>query len=47
MGPIKELVRKVDTAEIAEAMNAWLVSPPPDLRAELRHWAEEREIEVE
>ncbi len=47
VGPIKELVRKVDTAEIAEAMNAWLVSPPPDLRAELRHWAEEREIEVE
>jgi phosphotransferase system enzyme I (PtsP) len=47
VGPIKELVRKVDTKEIGQAMANWLASPPPDLRAELQKWAEEREIEVE
>jgi phosphotransferase system enzyme I (PtsP) len=47
VGPIKELVRQVDTREIAEAMTGWLAAPPPDLRAALQKWAEERGIEVE
>ncbi len=47
VGPIKELVRKVDLREISAAMKAWLAHPPRDLRAELSRWAEEREIEVE
>ena len=47
VGPIKELVRKVDTAEIGRAMSGWLASPPPDMRAELQKWAEEHDIEVE
>ena len=47
VGPIKELVRKVDTKEIGQAMADWLATPPPDLRAALQKWAEEREIEVE
>jgi phosphotransferase system enzyme I (PtsP) len=47
VGPIKELVRQVDTKEIGEAMNGWLASPPPDIRLALQKWAEEREIEVE
>jgi phosphotransferase system enzyme I (PtsP) len=47
VGPIKELVRQVDTKEIGEAMTAWLASPPPDIRSALQKWAEEREIEVE
>jgi phosphotransferase system enzyme I (PtsP) len=47
VGPIKELVRKVDMREIGEAMSAWLVAPPNDMRATLQKWAEEREIEVE
>ncbi|HEY6816933.1 MAG TPA: phosphoenolpyruvate--protein phosphotransferase [Croceibacterium sp.] len=47
VGPIKELVRKVDLKEIGEAMSVWLASPPPDMRAALQKWAEEREIEVE
>ncbi|WP_126172970.1 phosphoenolpyruvate--protein phosphotransferase [Altericroceibacterium xinjiangense] len=47
VGPIKELVRKVDTAEIGAAMSAWLAAPPPDLRAALQQWAEDRDIEVE
>jgi phosphotransferase system enzyme I (PtsP) len=47
VGPIKELVCKVDSAEIGEAMAGWLATPPPDLRAALQKWAEKREIEVE
>jgi phosphotransferase system enzyme I (PtsP) len=47
VGPIKELVRKVDTREIGKAMSGWLAAPPPDMRAALQKWAGEREIEVE
>ena len=47
VGPIKELVRKVDTRDIGEAMRGWLANPPQDLRAELQAWAQAREIEVE
>ncbi len=47
VGPIKELVRRVDTGEIEAAMKQWLVSPPPSMRAALTQWAVEREIEVE
>ena len=47
VGPIKELVRKVDTREIGAAMAAWLATPPPDMRAALQAWAEARDIDVE
>ena len=47
VGPIKELVSKVDTAEIGAAMAGWLASPPANMRQALREWAEAREIEVE
>jgi phosphotransferase system, enzyme I, PtsP len=47
VGPIKELVRKVDVKEISKAMAGWLANPPPDMRVALQKWAEEREIEVE
>ncbi|WP_296677227.1 phosphoenolpyruvate--protein phosphotransferase [Novosphingobium sp.] len=47
VGPIKELVRKVDLTDIGTAMNQWLVSPPPDLRAALTAWAQERDIDVD
>jgi phosphotransferase system enzyme I (PtsP) len=47
VGPLKELVRKVDLAEISAAMTAWLSSPPPDLRAALQPWAEQRGIDVD
>ena len=47
VGPIKELVRKVDLAEITAAMNGWLAAPPPDMRAALSAWASERGIEHE
>ncbi|MEY4952761.1 MAG: phosphoenolpyruvate--protein phosphotransferase, partial [Pseudomonadota bacterium] len=47
VGPIKELVRKVDLNEIGAAMNQWLSSPPPNLREALAQWAQEREIDTD
>ncbi len=47
VGPIKELVRKVDVNEITSAMSGWLNSPPPDLRVALSEWAAARNIEVD
>ena len=47
VGPIKELVRKVDLNEVGEAMTQWLSAPPPNLRQALVEWAEVRGIEVD
>ena len=44
VGPIKELVGKVDLREIRSAMEGWLASPPQDMRAELTQWASARDI---
>ena len=47
VGPIKELVRKIDLTEIGEAMAQWLAAPPPSLREALTAWAEARGIEID
>jgi phosphotransferase system enzyme I (PtsP) len=47
VGPIKELVGKVDLAEIGAAMDGWLASPPGNMRATLAAWAANREILVD
>ena len=47
VGPIKEMVRKVDLDEIGAAMRGWLQASPRDLRGELRQWAIERGVLVE
>jgi phosphotransferase system enzyme I (PtsP) len=47
IGPIKELVRKVDLEELGEAMKGWLATPPPDMRAALEDWAGARGIEID
>ncbi|MBU6394242.1 MAG: phosphoenolpyruvate--protein phosphotransferase [Sphingomonadales bacterium] len=39
VGPIKELVRKVELPAIQAAMEGWLAQPPADLRAEIAAWA--------
>ncbi len=44
VGPIKELVRRIDVKEIGEAMAGWLTSPPPNLRESLLEWACARDI---
>ena len=47
VGPIKELVRKIDLNELSGAMREWLHRPPPSLRAALGEWAEARGIDTE
>ena len=47
VGPIKELVRKVDLAAIRLAMNDWLTTPPLNMRAALIGWAAKNEIECD
>ncbi len=47
VGPIKELVQRIDLNEIGEAMAGWLASPPPDMRAALTEWATARDIAVD
>jgi len=47
VGPIKELVRKIDLAEISDAMAGWLTTPETNLRESLSKWAEDRNIEVD
>ncbi len=47
VGPIKELVRKVDLTELSATMRDWLLRPPPSMRAALTEWAEARGIETE
>jgi len=39
VGPIKELVRRIDVNEVREVMSGLLSSPPRDLRAALQEWA--------
>ncbi|KLI64323.1 phosphoenolpyruvate--protein phosphotransferase [Aurantiacibacter marinus] len=47
VGPIKELVRKVDTKEIGEAMRGWLLTPPENMRVALQDWAKQRGIDMD
>ncbi|HUQ13801.1 MAG TPA: putative PEP-binding protein, partial [Novosphingobium sp.] len=47
IGPVKELIRSTDAAEIRAQMAEWLAAPPPDMRAALQNWASERGIEVD
>ena len=47
VGPVKELVRKIDLKEIRTAMNGWLSEPPADLRSAIAEWAFYRGIECD
>jgi phosphotransferase system enzyme I (PtsP) len=47
VGPIKELVGRVDLSAIRDAMDRWLASPPQNMRAALANWAVERGILVD
>jgi len=44
VGPIKELVSRVNAGEIAGAMKEWLANPPKDMRKTLNDWAAARDI---
>jgi phosphotransferase system enzyme I (PtsP) len=47
VGPIKELVRKVDIGELSKLMTDLLANPEADIRSELKAWADEHEIETD
>ncbi|MEI6640627.1 MAG: phosphoenolpyruvate--protein phosphotransferase [Novosphingobium sp.] len=47
VGPIKELVRKVEIAAIRAAMDGWLAQPPADLRGAIATWAGAHGIDCE
>jgi phosphotransferase system enzyme I (PtsP) len=47
VGPIKELVRKIDLAELSAAMTGWLADPHIPLRSALAEWADARGIEYD
>lgn len=47
VGPVKELVRKVEISAIRAAMDGWLANPPPDLRAEIAAWASAQGIDCD
>jgi phosphotransferase system enzyme I (PtsP) len=47
VGPIKELVRQIDTAQIGAAMSRWLANPPRDMRVALSDWAVQQGIEID
>ena len=47
VGPIKEMVGRVNLAELGEAMAGWLATPPPSLRIALSDWATARGIECD
>jgi phosphotransferase system enzyme I (PtsP) len=47
VGPVKELVGKVDLAEIRTAMDGWLAQPAGNMRVALSDWACARGIECD
>jgi phosphotransferase system enzyme I (PtsP) len=46
VGPIKAMIRTLDRAAIAEAMERLLASPPKDLRSALAEWAEINKVSI-
>jgi len=47
VGPVKELVRKVEIPAIRAAMDGWLAKPPANMRAAIAGWASERGIDCD
>jgi phosphotransferase system enzyme I (PtsP) len=47
VGPIKELVSKVDLGAIRLAMAGWLIDPPDNMRAVLTDWAAKHGIDCD
>ena len=46
VGPIKAMVRSLDRGALMESMAQWLAAPPLDMRAALRDWAVENDVEI-
>jgi phosphotransferase system enzyme I (PtsP) len=46
VGPIKAMIRSLDRAALAPALEKLLAQPPSDFRAALAEWAEENEVAI-
>lgn len=46
VGPVKAMIRSLDRASLATAMDALLAKPPRDMRAALTKWAEDNGVEL-
>jgi phosphotransferase system enzyme I (PtsP) len=46
VGPIKAMIRSLDRAALAPAMEDLLARPPADMRAALAGWAEENGVAI-
>ena len=46
VGPIKAMIRSLDRAALAPALETLLAHPPADFRAALAAWAEENEVAI-
>jgi phosphotransferase system enzyme I (PtsP) len=46
IGPVKAMVRSLDTAALRTAMAGWLASPPANMRATLQDWAAANDIVI-
>ncbi len=47
VGPVKELVRKVEIRAIQAAMDGWLARPPANMRAAIAAWASDHGIDFD
>ena len=44
VGPVKAMIRSLDTAALRAAMAEWLAAPPANMRATLQDWAAANEV---
>jgi phosphotransferase system enzyme I (PtsP) len=44
IGPVKAMIRTLDLPALQAALGEWLASPPPNMRAALREWADQHGV---
>ncbi len=46
VGPVKSMIRSLDTAALRAAMTGWLAAPPANMRATLQDWASANQVAI-
>jgi phosphotransferase system enzyme I (PtsP) len=46
VGPVKAMIRSLDVGALREAMTAWLIEAPRNLRARMEEWAAEKSVAI-
>ncbi|MGE3745307.1 MAG: phosphoenolpyruvate--protein phosphotransferase [Sphingomonadaceae bacterium] len=46
VGPVKAMIRSLDTPALRTAMTGWLATPPANMRATLQEWAASHAVEI-